>query len=310
MMLDHAVFNGGFEKWTLGTLQTQSGYGAADGWLCEHNGSSKQFSKFPGAGLQIPGGPSAISKTIVSSVIGSGNYVRQTWRIRDVARYAGQRKCVNFYAASDVPRNIAVEIVQRFGTGGNPSLSATGLDHGQRTLVPLKVGASLCSAVFDFPSIDSKIIGSNGDSCLEINFWFDAGTNFSMRTAGLGQQSGEFYLGEVWLGDPGELVRPKIPIELVEELCCTRVLRLQKLMFSGNRASATSVVAVYGSWALPKVMAVPPNPVITKAEYSAGASGLSALDVTRQTLSMKLDIAPGGGGYGHCQFDLDLKADL
>jgi hypothetical protein len=56
----------------------------------------------------------------------------------------------------------------------------------------------------DIPSITGKTLGTNNNDNLRIAFWFDAGSNFSSRTANLGQQSGTFDIAQVQL-EEGEV---------------------------------------------------------------------------------------------------------
>ena len=111
---------------------------------------------------------------------------------------------MTFYAASDATRNIAVEFVQFFGTGGVPSADVTTI--GVTTCV-LTSTFQKFSVTVVIPSITGKAIGTSiNTSTLAINFWFDAGANFNARTNSLGQQSGTFQMAKVKLHEgPSEI---------------------------------------------------------------------------------------------------------
>jgi len=301
------IFNGNFDRWTLATMQTGMGYGAADGWKVDHNGSSKVFSRVPCP--PVPGKPRAGCKMVVSSVPGAGNYSKMAFRILNVRNHAGKRRAIKFYGSADSPKNVAVEIVQCFGTGGSPSLTQTGHDHGQRALVALTTSQDLHTVEFDIPSIDGKYIGTNEDSYLEIAIWTDAGSNFNTRTNGLGQRSGEFHIASVWIDEPnsGATTFPDIDVEDIADRCRTRVITLPRLMFNGNRPLAGGLV--FGSWAIPREMVVQPVPVFRNVAYS-NASGLTHLNVSPLAITAQIAVTDPAIGYSHCLFDLDLRADL
>ena len=140
--------------------------------------------------LGVPGNPEFYSRTVVTSVAGTGNSVNKIHKILDVRKYSGKRVCIKFHGRTDAVKNIAIEGIQNFGSGGSASVFA---------ISPQKVSLTTSfqkNVIFvDFPSVEAKTIGDLSNSA--INFFFDAGSDFDTRTDTLGQQSGTFDLSEV-----------------------------------------------------------------------------------------------------------------
>jgi hypothetical protein len=140
------------------------------------------------------------SRTQVSSSSGSSNYVGKHQKIENVNLLAGKTVTLSFWAKADANKNICVEFIQNFGTGGSPSASVFGIGS---QLIPLTTTWQKFSITVTFPSIVGKTLGSDGvqTSSTALKIWFDAGSNFSSRTANLGQQSGTFDLAQIKVED-------------------------------------------------------------------------------------------------------------
>ena len=110
------IINGNFDIWQRGTSQTTSGYGSADRWLNIHNGSTKTVSKQ----TSYVGGFNVL-RTTVSSVTGSGNYVRSITRIENLAQFVNKKLTLSFLAKADSAKKIGISITNLYGTGGTTS---------------------------------------------------------------------------------------------------------------------------------------------------------------------------------------------
>jgi hypothetical protein len=113
--------------------------------------------------------------------------------IEDVRTLAGQTSTISFWAkaASGTPK-MSIETEQNFGTGGSPSANVTTYG-GQVTLSTSWARYSVTLAV---PSISGKTIGTTANSsCLTINLWTSAGSDFNARTGSLGLQNNTF---DIW----------------------------------------------------------------------------------------------------------------
>ncbi|MBM9605976.1 hypothetical protein [Desulfopila inferna] len=191
-VVENDCINGTFDIWDYDTVQTSSGYGSDSRFSNEHSGSTKEHSRqvFTPGQISVPGNPKYFSRTVVTSVAGVANYVRKVHRVLDVTKYSGKRVAVVFHSAADAVKNIAVEGMQNFGSGG--SVAVEGIS---AQLVELPVAWDKRVVFIDFPSVSGKTIGNQ--SYNQITFWFDAGSDFDSRTNGLGQQSGIFDLAEI-----------------------------------------------------------------------------------------------------------------
>ena len=199
----NAVINGNFDIWQRGTSQTSNGYGSDDRWFNDHNGSTKTHSRqaFSLGQTDVPGNPQFFSRTMVTSVAGAGNFVLKSQKIEDVRAFAGETVTLSFWAKADASRELSVGLVQYFGSGGSPS--APVFEIGV-TKVVLTTAWQRFAMTISLPSISGKTLGINGDSSLQIVFWFDAGTTYNSRTASLGHQSGIFDIAQVQL-EPGNV---------------------------------------------------------------------------------------------------------
>jgi hypothetical protein len=170
------IINGNFDFWQRGTSFTASDYGA-DRWIHARFGTTHTATRqaFTLGQTAVPGEPTYFCRTVVSSVAGAGNYAVLVQRIEDVRTFAGQQVTVSFWAKADATKNIAINMVQIFGTGGSPSanvgISGTKISVGT-TFQKVTVTATL-------PSISGKTLGTNNNSTLNLNIWFDAGSTWN-----------------------------------------------------------------------------------------------------------------------------------
>lgn len=241
------IIDGRFDFWYEGTSQTSSGYGSDTMWSNIHSGSTKTVSQQAFAvGSVFPDGtlcPAYYSRTVVTSVAGTGNYIYKTQVIEDVTRLAGKTVTLSFYAKADTNKNIAIEFSQTFGTGGSPSASINGIGS---QLVALTTAWQKFSITVTLPSISGKTLGTTANtSGTYLGIWMEAGSTYNSRTASLGQQSGTFDIANV------ALVEGTVPFDgnflapAVEELRVMRYyeagnMRLRSYIASTNNAVAYS----------------------------------------------------------------------
>jgi hypothetical protein len=200
------IINGNLDIWQRATSQTTSDYGSDDRWFNINIGSTKTHSRqaFTLGQTAVPGEPKFFSRTAVTSVAGVGNTTLKRQAIEDVRTFAGKTVTLSFYAKADVAKNIAIEFVQVFGTGGTPSANVSGIGS---QLVALTTSWQKFTKTIAIPSISGETLGTNGNDYLQFSFWFEAGTDFSARTASLGQQSGTFDIAQVQL-EEGSVATP------------------------------------------------------------------------------------------------------
>jgi len=201
----NVIINGNFDIWQRGTSFTASDYGA-DRWINNRTGSTCTMSRqaFTLGQTGVPGEPTYFCRMAVTSVAGAGNNSLLQHRIEGVRTFAGQTVTVSFWAKADGSKPIAVELSQRFGTGGSPS---SGVDISGTTKVTLSTSWQKVTVTANVPSISGKTLGTNNDDLFQLNIWFDAGSNFNSRTDSLGQQSGTFDISQVQI-ETGTIATP------------------------------------------------------------------------------------------------------
>lgn len=262
---ENHIVDGDFNFWFEAGSQTSSGYGSDTMWLNENIGSTKVHSRqtFTLGQTLVPGNPKYFSRTVVTSVAGASNFCRKSQRIESVLSNAGLKKTISFYADVDANKNIGVEFVQNFGTGGSPSAEVTAIG---AQLIAVTPGFKKYTVTVDLPSVTGKTLGSNNNDYLAMVFWFDAGSTFAARAASLGQQSGTFDLARV-RGVAGEVDGDAIDLDYGEEL--TRCQRYYNqggsTMFSGN---ASAGLNYYCHTKFPTTMrAIPVVTAINESQY-------------------------------------------
>lgn len=213
------IINGNFDIWQRGTSSASSGYFAADRWYSAGTLSSwsQERQSFAVGQSDVPGGPRYFYRVNVTSASGAaGSYVTFYQRIEGVRQLANGNCVVSFWAKADAAKQVAVNIGQVFGTGGSPSAAV--FLTAQK--VSLTTAWQKFELTFAVPSISGKTLGSNGNDCLQIEFWCDAGSDWNSRTNSLGSQAGTFDFAQIQV-EEGSVATPfeQRPIGLELSLC-------------------------------------------------------------------------------------------
>ncbi len=150
----------------------------------------------------------------------AGDYEALSQRIESVWTLAGSTVTRSFWARRTAGAgDVSTCFVQHFGTGGTPSADVvfSGTKH---TLTTLWQRFTVTATV---PSLDGKTLGTNGDDCLELLFYFSAGSTFDARTGTLGPQTITVQIADVMV-EPGSVASPVFaPRPLADELAvCMR----------------------------------------------------------------------------------------
>jgi len=272
LVFRNKIINGGFDIWQRGISQTANGdgfgYGSDDRWGNYGFGSTKVHSQqlFTLGQMDVPGNPRYFSRTVVTSAVGAANSVRKYQNIESVRTLAGQTATLSFWAKADATKNIAVEFVQGFGSGGGASTAITGI--GIATFA-LTTSWQRFTTTVSLPSITGKVLGTDNKDYLGIVFWFDSGSDFNSRTNSLGQQSGTFDIANVQL-EAGPVATPfeQRPVGTELTLC-------QRYYETGNVIISNNAAHVYlNQWY--KVTKRTSSPVISVS--AGGATWLSTAD--------------------------------
>jgi len=285
------IINGNFDIWQRGTSQTSSGYGSVDRWVCSNTGSTKTASQqaFTLGQTDVPGNPKYFMRHVVTSSAGSGNQVHMYQNIEGVSTLAGKTATLSFWAKADSNKNIAVEFAQVFGTGGSPSSAITAIES---QLVSLTTSWTKYTITVDIPSISGKTLGSDNNDTFTIAFWFDAGSNFNERAAGLGQQSGTFDIAQVQL-EEGSVATPfeQRPIASEFNLCTRYFYRMGNginnyLRYATGEARLST--EINGVFTLPNILRATPTFSISSASHFAVAEA----NVNRTVTSLGISTMP------------------
>jgi len=299
------IINGNFDIWQRGTSQTSSGYGADDRWVNGNVGSTKTVSQqsFTPGQTSVPGNPTYFSRTVVTSVAGASNQCNKQHRIENVQSLSGQTATLTFYAKAAALQNIAVEFAQNFGTGGSPSADVNGIGV---TTIALTTSWQRFNVLVSIPSISGKALGSNLNSYLALNFWFDAGSSLNSRTNSLGQQSGTFDIAHVSLvpGDARTEADPFSPRHLQQEVAlCQRYY--QQIKLGGQGGSTGSFLYYYN---FPTQMRATPAATLLNAGSLANASVLNDFgDGNIIGAYFQYSVSAGGGSITQRFIGLDSE---
>ena len=251
MMFRNRIINGGFDIWQRSTSQTSNGYGSADRWFCGNLISTKTVTReeFDFSQNTVEGEPNYYLRTVVQSVSNSSSSVNLVQRIESVKTLSGKTATMSFWARADSTKNIAVEFLQNFGSGGTPSGVVNGIGS---QLVQISSDWQKYSVTVTLPSVIGKTLGTFGNDSLQMFIWFDAGSNSNQRTANLGQQSGTFDLAQIQLEEgPTATVFERRHISTEESLCYryywrwTATATFGTSPFTGNAISTTVVQSLF-----------------------------------------------------------------
>ena len=187
---ENRIINGAFDFWQRGTSFTATAYGA-DRWYNAQDisgGGTVTMSRqaFALGDTLGSNSPTYFLRQTASGLSGAAGGALVIQRIEGVRSYAGQTITVLGWARrSSGSGNMAVEVVQDFGTGGSPSASVLGT--GQT--VTLTSSWAPFALTFSIPSITGKTLGTNGNDYLQLDFWISAGSTYNARTNSLGIQT-------------------------------------------------------------------------------------------------------------------------
>jgi hypothetical protein len=304
-ILDNGFINGGFDFWDYATSQTSNGYGSDNRWVNQNVGTTKTHSKqTSGDTERALFNSKAYSRTVAASVAGAANYCAKTQRKEGVNSYANGKATISFWAKADASKNIAIELVQNFGTGGSPSSAVTAIGSQK---IALTTTWQYFTITVDIPSIVGKTLGTDENDYLEFYFWFDAGSNFNVRTDTLGQQNGTFDIAEVRI-DEGEIAKAFGVTDLdIEGNRCKRYYEVIDVNNHATLISGTyySSIEFYGVLKYHKKRNAP---AVTHAGatlfdiLSAGVSRVSTAIAfnapTAKSVRVNLTTASSTAGYG------------
>ena len=268
------IINGNFDIWQRGTSFSASGTDAylADRWYNSMLNTTQAVSRqaFTVGQTDVPYEPAYFHRSVIASAAAADNYALLIERIESVKTFAGQTVTLSFYAKADAAKNIAVEFVQNFGSGGSPSAIVSAIGSQKIALTTSWVKQTVTVAI---PSISGKTLGTTHDGFLAVNFWFDAGSTFNARTDTLGQQSGTFDVAQVQV-EAGSYATP-----FEKRLIGAELALCQRYFWKGIMPQdsflyglANRTVSHVGGFSFPVTMRVSPTMVETIAGTAENCS--------------------------------------
>ena len=231
------LINGNFDIWDYGitsqpaAVQTQF---VANRWFESSSGTTIAPSQqtFALGQTDVPFEPTFYHRAVVASVAGVNNYAKLQQCIERVRTFAGQTLTLSFWAKADAAKNMAIEFVQYFGTGGSPSGTVRSIG---AQLIALTTAWKFYAVQIAIPSIAGKTLGTAGNDSLQLNLWWEAGSTLNANTANLGQQSGTFDISGIQ-AEPGGSATPfeLRPLQVEKSLC-------QRFYWQTNQTSGAAV---------------------------------------------------------------------
>lgn len=246
LSLRNRLINGGFDVWQRGASASVGGY-LADRWNLQLGTGTviAQNRVQPSPGQMGPGSRYGFSCNITNAGDATNGAAVLTQRIEGVDTLQGNIT-VSFIAATDTGvKKIGVNVTQNFGTGGSPSAS---VQLTPQLVTPgIVLGGTRQVVQFALPSLVGKTIGSGNNDFLEIEFYFSGGTAFN-GIAGVGPQTGWFYLGQVQV-EQGLIATPfeirHVPLEL---LMCQRYYEVGSFNMNWSQGASTDWPFGNSSW--------------------------------------------------------------
>lgn len=164
-----------------------------------------------------------ITKSVAGSASTDYTYISQ--RIENVGISFGRTFTLSFYAKADASKNLSVEFVQNFGTGGTPTAEVTGIGVSVASKFALTTSWQKFTLTFAAPAAPGGLVlGTDDNSYFGLNFWMSAGSNYAARTQTLGAQTGTFDISHVQLEYGGGATIWDNRSLAEEEMLCARYL--------------------------------------------------------------------------------------
>lgn len=189
--------DGDFDFWPEGASFSIAGYTSAAMKIADAGGTEGYIvsqQAFPVGQTEVEEQQPYYLRTVISN---GGNvttgYIRHEILLKDVAKYADRDFTIagNFFFEG---KDVAIEFVQDFGTGGAPSADVTGIGV-TKFAAPTQLQRQDITVAL--PSISGGTLGTNGDDHLKIIIWLSAGSDFNTRTSTLGIQTGTFKMSHM-----------------------------------------------------------------------------------------------------------------
>lgn len=151
------------------------------------NAISASRSGFLMGQTDVPGSPTFLQRLSIDTADPSATaYTVYFQRIENLRRFAGKKVTMSWYAKANAPREMSLEYILSYGTGGAAA---------ENIYAPKKHQLTTSWQRFTQTTIMPSMVGkahNYNDSHLNAHFWLAAGSdaNFQLRSGGLGNTAG------------------------------------------------------------------------------------------------------------------------
>ena len=306
---ENRIINGDMGIWQRNTTSTGNGYVAADRWVNALSGGTVTQSRqaFTVGDTLGTTQPTYFLRQTVSGQTLPAHFALTVQNIEFVRSYAGQTITILGWArrSSGATGNMAVNLLQFFGTGGDVSVSAGAVTVG------LTSAWAPFAAVLNVPSIAGKTLGTIGTDGLQLAFWTSAGSDNATRSNSLGLQTigvdlwGIHIRVGTWTAADAALYRPRDPG--TELALCQRYYYAGVASLAATASGASQLLRTTLNW--PVYMRA--NPVTawtggTSVNLGAGGGPLNVNSTNVQLLI----VSAAAGTFAYYDSALTADAEL
>ncbi|MEN5288507.1 hypothetical protein ABE494_21475 [Stenotrophomonas lactitubi] len=307
------VINGGLQWWQRGMTRAAS---TAAGFLADRFGFAAAGTtiaasrigreSLPGSD-SIPVGVAAGLRVQVATVAGAANFAVVRTRLEDVRQLSGRQVTLSFFASCESGTfKVGFEVSQLFGAGGSVEVT-----EAAKQVFTLTTSAQRFTFTFTLPSVAGRTVGDRSSTSL--NWWLDAGSNFSSRASAIGQKSGAVRIWGVQLEEGSYASDFEWRSAALELLLCQRYC--YEMRFPAGtafapvfRLSATSIIGWLDTTV--DMVAVPAVTLVSgQVAFSDGlaVSSVSLTPATNRRVALVGSV--GSGSVGSSSYITGLTSD-
>lgn len=192
-----------------------------DRWSLSSSANAVSASRlaFAMGQTEVPGNPIFCQRVSIDSASPAATaYTVYFQRIENLRRLAGKKLVASWYARANAPREMSLEFILNYGTGGSPTENIYAPKKHQLT-----TSFQRFSQVVQMPSMVGKV-HSMSTSHLIAHFWLASGSdaNFQLRSGGLGNTTGFIDLACLQLEDGDTMTDFEQLPDVVTRIQCQR----------------------------------------------------------------------------------------
>lgn len=207
----------------------------------------------------VPGEPTNYLRCVVTQSTNANDFGLFFTSIEDVRTLAGQTATLSFWAKASSVLSVGLEFIQNFGSNGSANVNFIGTNK-----ITLSTSWTKYTALINIPSITGKTVGVS--SYLRLKLWLCSGSDYSIQSSGIGQQSGTFEFANIKL-ESGSVATPFVKPTFAEELQkCMRYYQILPIHYGDGTTLAINTRR--GMFTYPVRMRVNPTTILTVQVYN------------------------------------------